>query len=337
MSLVRDGRLSLEDSAFRLLGYEPFLKRGATVDSRLWQITIRHLLQHTGGFPRVEPGTNNEYWWAQQWNADAMGLPMPLSAAAIVRYGMGLPLASDPGKHHEYSNYGYLVLGRIIEKVSGLPYQDYVREQVLKPLGIRGMFVAKTRLSERRPGEARYHDQVDGNYKEELSVLPESRGRKLPLSYGGAFYWESADAFGGWLASAVDLARFVAGSAPLLTAPSSKALFNSRLRREMVVRPLLDAEQSGEDPRPSTYYGLGWYFDTRNGDRDILFYHHGGICGAGSVIHSRFNGVTLVGVFNADTTRYDMPQRFLERFHPVADDIDTAGAWPVQDLFSRFR
>jgi CubicO group peptidase (beta-lactamase class C family) len=66
-----------------------------------------------------------------------MGIDVPVSPANVVRYAMGQPLDFAPGQRYAYSNLGYLVLGRLIEAVSGQAYETYVKSKVLAPLKVK--------------------------------------------------------------------------------------------------------------------------------------------------------------------------------------------------------
>ena len=71
---------------------------------------------------------------------------------------MGRPLDFNPGTDYDYSNFGYCVLGRVIEAVSRRPYHEFVSQEILTPLGIRGMRSGKNLLADRAPGEVKYYD-----------------------------------------------------------------------------------------------------------------------------------------------------------------------------------
>ncbi len=89
--------------------------------------------------------------------AKELGKQPPASTDDIIRNMLGRPLDFDPGKRHAYSNYGYCLLGRVIETVSGETYEQYVREHVLAPLGIRTMRIGHTKLEDRCENEVRYY------------------------------------------------------------------------------------------------------------------------------------------------------------------------------------
>jgi CubicO group peptidase (beta-lactamase class C family) len=118
---LRDaGKLSLDDPADK---YVPELRRlrYPTIDAP--RITIRDLLTHATGFPEDNP------WGDQQLSISDEQFD------ALLRGGIAF--ANVPGVAYEYSNYGFMILGRIVSRVSGLPYRDYVQRRILAPLGMR--------------------------------------------------------------------------------------------------------------------------------------------------------------------------------------------------------
>jgi CubicO group peptidase (beta-lactamase class C family) len=174
-TLIEEGKVALDAKVFgpdALLGtaygkppYNPGVDR----------ITIEHLLTHTsGGWPK---GVDDPMF--QYPEADHKAL---ISAVLKTR-----PLDFAPGEHYAYSNFGFCVLGRVIERMSGTPYADYVRQHILQPCGIDGMRIAGNG-GKRTPDEVRYYDQEGGDpYNMNVSRL---------------------DAAGGWLAAPGDIVRF---------------------------------------------------------------------------------------------------------------------------------
>jgi serine-type D-Ala-D-Ala carboxypeptidase/endopeptidase len=117
---LRDqGKIDLGAPASR---YVPELAnwRLPTADSRA--ITVFDLLHHTAGLVEDNP-----------WGDRQQVLTEPEFSSLIAS---GMAFANAPGTHMEYSNYGYALLGRIISNVSGKPYQDYIRETIMRPLGM---------------------------------------------------------------------------------------------------------------------------------------------------------------------------------------------------------
>ncbi|MGX7952382.1 serine hydrolase domain-containing protein [Tsuneonella sp. HG249] len=117
---LRDqGKIALDAPASR---YVPELAtwKSATTDARA--ITVGDLLHHTAGLVTDDP-----------WGDRQQVLSEPEFTALI---NSGADFANSPGIRHEYSNYGYALLGRIIGNVSGRSFQDYIRETIMLPLGM---------------------------------------------------------------------------------------------------------------------------------------------------------------------------------------------------------
>ena len=136
--LAREGALDLDAFVFDLgqsggglLDIQPFPALG---DARLAEVTIRHLLAHRGGWDRSIAG---DLTYREIEIAETMSVPSPPGRLNTVRYILGQPLEFDPGSERSYSNIGYLVLGLIIEQVSGTDYLTLLFDRVLSPLGVR--------------------------------------------------------------------------------------------------------------------------------------------------------------------------------------------------------
>jgi N-acyl-D-amino-acid deacylase len=146
MQLVAKNKLKLDDKVMDRMKLMPFLAPGAKPDPRWKQITVRHCLQHTGGWDRDKSYDPIGRPWQI---AKALGIDPPVKPAHIVRYMMGQPLDFGPGERHSYSNVGYLVLGRIIETLAGQMYEAYVKKQVFGPLGVKTPQLARFAKSAR--------------------------------------------------------------------------------------------------------------------------------------------------------------------------------------------
>jgi N-acyl-D-amino-acid deacylase len=196
-TLVREGKLSLDTRAFPLLGLKP--PPGREPDPRLNEITIRHLLEHRGGWDRQKPF---DPMFRPLEIAAALDGPGPAGPVDIIRYMMGQPLQFDPGSRVCYSNFGYCVLGRVIEKVSGQTYPAYVQKKIFAPLGGR-VELGRSLPRYRNPREPVYLDPGRGR-----NVLDPASKEKVPAP-DGTFYLEAMDAHGGLIASSRDLVRFL--------------------------------------------------------------------------------------------------------------------------------
>src|SRR5882762_2994830 len=107
-----------------------------------------------------------------------LGVEPPARPDAIIRYMLRKPLDFNPGERYAYSNFGYCVLGRLIEKISGQRYDDYVKDHVLRPLGITRMQLGHTLPGERADGEVTYYEPED---KKKPAVVGENIGQDVPL------------------------------------------------------------------------------------------------------------------------------------------------------------
>jgi CubicO group peptidase (beta-lactamase class C family) len=195
--LVREGKSTLDTKAFPLLGLKPPPER--TPDPRLDDITIRHLLEHKGGWVASE--TFDPMFHPLRIASD-MKSAAPPSPVDVIRYMMGRKLQFDPGSKTSYSNFGYCVLGRVIEKVSGQTYPAYVKEHILAPLGVKSVELGRTLPKYRNPREPIYLDPG----KDRNIFDPD--GGKVPAP-DGTFCLETMDSHGGLIGSASDLVRFL--------------------------------------------------------------------------------------------------------------------------------
>lgn len=120
LKLRDEGKLNLDDPAYL---YIPSLKnlKYPTLDAP--HITIRHLMTHGAGFPEDNP-------WGDRQLADT-------DKDLLELIGKQLSFSNPPGIAYEYSNLGFALQGMIITKVSGMPYQDYIKKNILEPLGMK--------------------------------------------------------------------------------------------------------------------------------------------------------------------------------------------------------
>ncbi len=177
LKLSEAGKLDLDQTVFGQGGILTGDFEGITYGDRVKQITVGHLLQHKSGW------TNNP--------DDPMFWPREYSQKQIIAKILETrPPEHEPGTKDVYSNFGYCVLGRVIEKVTGMAYEQYIRDSVLHQCGVTQMFVGGDRLDERLPGEVVYYSM-------------ESTG-----AYDMAI--RRMDSHGGWVASASDLLAFLA-------------------------------------------------------------------------------------------------------------------------------
>ena len=252
LKLRDEGKLSLDDLAERYVPELAALKYPTTDSPR---ITIRHLLSHAEGFPEDNP------WGDQQLARTDEEL------SQMIR--RGIPFSNAPGIAYEYSNYGFAILGRIVSRVSGMPYNEYLAVNVLRPLGMHSTTLSPTAVAPERLAHGyRWEDE---QWKEEPQ-LPD-----------GAF-----GAMGGMLTSLNDLGAYV--SALLAAWPPRDGAETAPVRRsslremQQVSRPGPSAavrDATGNLRLNTGGYGFGLRVST-----DCLFAHvvahSGGLPGFGS-------------------------------------------------------
>ncbi|MER6511024.1 serine hydrolase domain-containing protein [Nonomuraea sp. NPDC001636] len=301
MRLVQDGKLSLSAKVTQLLGLTP-------LDERMGQVTVLRLMQHLGGWDR---GVSKDQLWLDHTISAALDVPLPISHADIVKYATARRLDFDPGSKMVYSNYGYLLLGRVIEKVSGMSYESYVKTKLLQPLGITRMRLGRSLRSEAAPGEVAYESQYTNK-----SVVDAS-GTVVPYQYGG-FNMPNQDANGGWLASAVDLVRWT------LAFDRPGTVLSSASIAKLVAKPEIGVNQYG------SWYGGGWWVRQVTGHLNT--WHDGSMPGTYSYLARLQNGFSYAVVFNRreETGSLD--------FDTLDDDMNkvTVSSWPTTDLTSRY-
>ena len=267
MRLRDEGKLALDDPAER---YVPELKglKYPTTDSP--RITVRHLLSHAEGFPEDNP------WGDQQLAATEEEF------TAMMR--RGIPFSNPPGLAYEYSNYGFAILGRIVQNVSKMPYRQYIAMHILKPLGMNSTTLEPSSVPPDRLAHGyRWEDE---QWKEE------------PQLRDGAF-----GAMGGMLTSLNDLARYVSTYVAAWpprdgaeTAPVSRASLREmqqiwRWRPATVTRSASGAVQLNAG---GYGYGLGISQTCEFGH---VVAHSGGLPGFGSQMRWLPDyGVALIGM-----------------------------------------
>lgn len=280
--LAQQGRLQLDNPVLPYLEVEPHLPDGGTMDPRWNKITLRHCLQHTGGWDRN--ASFDPMFRAVQF-AEELGLPVPADAHAVIRCMLGRALDFDPGQKYAYSNFGYCLLGRVIEKVTGMSYVDWMQAQVLAPLGIRKMKLGRSLERYRDAREVHYHMPEKDMTS---SVFASSPGR-VPWPYGG-FHLEAMDSHGGWLATAADLVRFAAF-------PANGKLLRPEWVQEVTRAPAAPVSRAEGGALKETYYGCGWSVrPVRAGKFNI--WHGGSLPGTKTLLVRRWDDIAWAVLFN---------------------------------------
>jgi D-alanyl-D-alanine carboxypeptidase len=126
MQLVEDGKLKLDDPVAKYVpAFATISRRGAPVD-----ITVRQLLDHTSGMKNLAP--TELVGWIHHLDDP----PVNQTALVVQKMASYRMLDKEPGTTGAYSNAGYIVLGAVIESIAGQPYEDFVRQRILQPMGM---------------------------------------------------------------------------------------------------------------------------------------------------------------------------------------------------------
>lgn len=320
MKLMQEGKLSLSDKVFGpggILENFPDIKDANITDERIYDITVQHLLEHTAGWDNAvncfpSPTTPYPYTFygcnpkdASLHVAELYGASAPPPASLLIRFMVENGVNFTPGTRHVYSNQGYSTLGRVIEAVTNMKYEDYIKSAILHPLGIFDTHVGKALPEDFHERESLYY--AVGNVKSIYGT-----GEDVPWQYGGQNIPEM-DALGGWTTTARDLNRLLVAIDGYDTKPD-----------------ILTAETLAIMTTPSTayqYYAKGWAVRT-----DGRYWHNGQLPGTYSIWVRSIQGYTYTIILNKD--RNDAyANQFRNEFDNLASQcIQSVTNWPEWDL-----
>ncbi len=216
-------------------------------DPRVREITVEDLLKHQGGFTlgAGDPMFNTvELKKAKQ-------LTEAPSNQDLVKIVLGRRLGFHPGKGRRYSNFGYMLLSLVIEKVSGQGYWDFVSNNILEPAGAYGFMPATNYYDERNLREVKYYSP-DAELVEDFNTP----SKMVDRCYGGANINALMGA-GGWCASAASLCRLVASidgnpGVPDVLTSSSVNLMTAHEDDEKVCLGWTESDVNGKWSRSGT-------------------------------------------------------------------------------------
>lgn len=305
LHLVQTGVISLDDKLVSLLP-----EVNASI-AGMDQISVSDLLEHLGGW---DSSTTFDPMFYDNQIASALSISLPITQENILAFMNTKPLQHTPGTTYAYSNFGYMLLGKIIEKVSGESYEAYVQNTVLSPLEITNMRIGATLKSE--PDEAKYLSDY---------VAPDvinGGNADVPTPYGG-FNLANMDANGGWVASVIDYSRFVW----LFSNPESNPVLSSASIDTMFSLPGNIAK--GDYVAGESYYAKGWAVRDY-GAAGMTTWHSGSLEGTFTIVVRRNDGISWVFFANK---RGDASHAIDGLLHQSVDAITT---WPTKDLFEQY-
>lgn len=315
MRLVEDGKLDLDAPVWNILNqYAPY--NGKWGDSRLNAITVRQLLHYTGGWDRDQSG--DPLVGDRTVDAsNATHTSFPPTRDTVIRYMLAQKLDFTPGSRAAYCNFGYMLLGRIIEKISGEPYDTFVREQVYNTLGLPRVQLGGSTLADRLPGEVKYYDSPGAP---PISSYVSPAREMQPRPYG-TLDMDLVEAAGYWVGSVVDLAKFVS----MLNGARPRALVRADTFASMVA-------PGTPVPNSPNWYGFGVDLASQLGG--ITWSKGGAVYGSRMAYWCFANGLSFVLLFNGDSA--DQSSLILYAEQAVWDALAAVPVWPEHDLFPQY-
>ncbi len=304
LKLIEQGKVGLDDPVFRILNnVRP--PTGQRMRPELHEVTVRQCLNHSGGWNRQISG--DPVSWEPQI-CRALRVRPPLTPRQFLSFMLTVPLDFKSGTEEKYSNVGYIVLGEAIARLSEKPYEDFVREDILKPMDIH-RFGLNSLDGQYPPQQARQY--IAGT----LTPLPAFR---LPL----------ADASGGWVGSAIDMVRFLTN----LDGSRGKPVLEEKTRKLMIETPPLPLK-----PRENgQFIGLGW--DSVEITKDGFGYFKDGIVtGMRTFCRRGPSGVNWVLLYNASMEFEPQDLSMLANTtHEIRKLVQEQKKYPDIDLFKEF-
>lgn len=271
MKLQEKNYLTLEDKVFGkdgILNDPSFL---SYKDKRFEEITIRHLLSHSAGWLM----RYGDHMFMNRTIARKMKAKLPLDLNTIIKFAMTKRLHFQPGTYSSYSNLGYAILSRIIEKITNRSYENFVRTEILEPIDIYDMSLAFNFEEERKINEVKYYEQKNARLVKSFN----GSNKLVKKSYGGNDVRLLGGA-GAWLASSISLARFVC-------AIDGKDGDIEDILSEESIEEMLDSGRL--DP-------LGW-----RSVRNDVYCRTGSFSGTSALVKKLPNGYTYVVLCNSSS------------------------------------
>ena len=268
-TLIEQGKLNLADKVFGPSGVLGTKFGKPPYQQYVTDITVDHLLTHTcGGWPNDSTDPMMRF---KSWDQEKL----------ITWTLKNLPLTYPPGQHWAYSNFGYCVLGRVIEQVTGQPYADYVQSKILAPCDISDMKIAENKLSQRATNEVVYV----GQYSENPYDLNITR----------------MDSHGGWLATPTDLVRFLNHVTGFADTPG--------LLKPETIRVMTTPSPAYPQSSPAKY-ARGWMVRDNGAGN---WWHNGSLPGSTTIMVRTSTGLCWAALTNTRTEPSDVINAALDQ------------------------
>lgn len=270
MRLVEEGKLNLDNRVFGHNGILNDAKFLNYKDKRVEEITVHNLLNHSGGWtPRW-----GDHMFIKEVIAKELGKDLPLGVDDYIVFALSKRLHFVPGSHSSYSNIGFVILQRVIEKVSGTDYETFVKENIFDPLRIYDARLANNWDSLRYSDEARYYEVPEAE-----RVIAYDGSKQGVLKARGGNDVHALGAAGGWVISPISLTRFV-------MAVDGYSDFPDILSRHSI--------ETMKETFNGKFQPLGWRWVKDDG----TLWRSGSMAGTSALVVSRPDGYTLTFISN---------------------------------------
>ena len=302
MHLEETGQLSTQDFVF---GEEGILNDSLFLDYRdkkIKLITVEHLLRHTSGFsnPHGDAAFNMELV------AQFLDKSLPLSMDDMVLYASKNRLRAVPGGRFNYSNLGYIVLSKVIEKVSGIPYETYIKDSILAPIGCYDIHLANNYSDGFRENEVTYYEVKEAEpvpaYDGSDTLVMKSLGGNDVRGLYGA---------GGWVASPVELLKLVS------------AINKCPVREDFLTPESIDfMTPYGKNAKPA-----GWASSSAK-----FWLRSGSMSGTSALIKAQKDGYSWVFISNSSS--WNGPGLARQMNREITQALRKVKKWPETDYFA---
>ena len=243
-------------------------------DQRYYNITVEQLLRHQAGFNNYagDPVSSTRYIMMQN------RLTTPPDHKTLLKILLKRHLGYTPGEGKCYSNLGYIILSMIIEKKSGMKYENFMKKYVLQPAGCYDMHIAGTYYKDRRPNETKYY-----MHKGSIPVYEyNNSGRMVEKCYGDTDLPRLSGA-GAWCGSAAELSRLIASIDGM---PHVKDILSKKSIQFMTTE------------QPDHQYSIGWNY-TPKSNRPWI--RTGSLAGTSAIVLKYPDGQCWILITNTST------------------------------------
>ncbi|MBL4662942.1 MAG: beta-lactamase family protein, partial [Flavobacteriaceae bacterium] len=321
MKLIENGEINLNDKVFGtggILENHWYFSNSNIPDNRVYDITVQMLLEHAAGWDRSVdcfPNPTVPYPWffegcdpimAPLQITQSQGEQNPVKEEFLINYLLEKNLNFTPGSNYAYSNMGFLVLSEIIEEVSGLTYEEFMKQEIFHPLGIYDMHIGENLLDDKMEREGEYV----GNGFTTLDLY--GSGNQVPWEYGG-FNLNAMDGHGGWVATARDMVRLLVAVDGFTTKPD---IININSINTMVTPSANNAS-----------YAKGWSVNGANN-----WWHSGAVDGTASYWVRSNSGYTWAIVLNKRASGGNANAFWAALDQMGWNCISSTGTFPAHDL-----